>query len=87
MPQRKNRTKPRYDCAKCPGYCCSYPLIALNKRDVERLAKHFRLSFKKAKATEANAQCLTCHTLDLVNLLSCSMRVFLEQAPSKLALQ
>ena len=27
------------DCKKCPGYCCSYPLIALDKRDVERLAK------------------------------------------------
>ena len=35
-----------YNCKKCPGYCCSYPLIALTKRDVERLAKHFRLSFK-----------------------------------------
>ena len=39
-----------YNCKKCPGYCCSYPLIALSKRDVERLAKHFRLSFRKAKA-------------------------------------
>jgi Fe-S-cluster containining protein len=42
-----NRTY--YNCAKCPGYCCSYPLIALTKRDVERLAKHFVLSFKAAK--------------------------------------
>jgi Fe-S-cluster containining protein len=41
---------PSYDCSKCPGYCCSYPLIALTKRDVERLAKHFALSFKEAKA-------------------------------------
>ena len=39
-----------YNCSKCPGYCCSYPLIALNKRDVERLAKHFDLSFEEAKA-------------------------------------
>ena len=39
-----------YDCKKCPGYCCSYPLIALDKRDVERLAKHFGLSFEKGKA-------------------------------------
>jgi uncharacterized protein len=39
-----------YDCKKCPGYCCSYPLIALDKRDVERLAKHFDLSFERAKA-------------------------------------
>ncbi|HZT46757.1 MAG TPA: YkgJ family cysteine cluster protein [Hyphomicrobiaceae bacterium] len=39
-----------YNCKKCPGYCCSYPLIALTKRDVERLAKHFGLSFRKAKS-------------------------------------
>ena len=39
-----------YNCKKCPGYCCSYPLIALDKRDVERLAKYFGLSFAKAKS-------------------------------------
>ena len=38
-----------YNCAKCPGYCCSYPLIQLTKRDVERLAKHFDLSFEQAR--------------------------------------
>lgn len=38
-----------YNCLKCPGYCCSYPVIALNKRDVERLAKHHELSFEQAK--------------------------------------
>src|SRR5579871_2730959 len=27
-----------YNCAKCPGYCCSYEIIPLTKRDVERLA-------------------------------------------------
>ena len=32
-----------YNCAKCPGYCCSYPVISLTKYDVERLAKHFDL--------------------------------------------
>jgi len=37
-----------YNCAKCPGYCCSYPLIELTKRDVERLAKHFGLTFEAA---------------------------------------
>ena len=40
---------PNYNCAKCPGYCCSYPLIPLTKRDVERLAKHFGLNFEAAK--------------------------------------
>ena len=29
-----------YDCSNCSGYCCSYPVIALIKRDVDRLAKH-----------------------------------------------
>jgi len=40
----------QYNCSNCPGYCCSYPLIELNKRDVERLAKHFDLGFRAAKA-------------------------------------
>ncbi len=39
-----------YNCMKCPGYCCSYPVIPLTKRDVERLAKHHDLSFEAAKA-------------------------------------
>ena len=39
----------QYNCAKCPGYCCSYPLIQLTKRDVERLAKHFGLDFETAR--------------------------------------
>jgi hypothetical protein len=29
---------PQYNCSKCPGYCCSYPLIALDKRDVRTSA-------------------------------------------------
>lgn len=33
----------RYDCAKCPAYCCSYDSIAIGKRDLHRLAKHFGL--------------------------------------------
>ena len=38
-----------YNCAKCPGYCCSYPLIPLKKRDVQRLADHFGLGFEEAR--------------------------------------
>jgi Fe-S-cluster containining protein len=41
--------KPKYNCAKCPGYCCSYPVIALSKYDVERLAKHFGITFEAAE--------------------------------------
>ena len=38
-----------YNCAKCPGYCCSYPVIPLTKRDVQRLADKFNLSFDAAR--------------------------------------
>lgn len=38
-----------YSCKNCPGYCCSYPLIALVRRDVERLARHFELPFAVAE--------------------------------------
>lgn len=33
-----------YDCLKCPGYCCSYPVIEVTAADVTRLAKHFDLA-------------------------------------------
>ena len=39
----------QYNCAKCPGYCCSYPVITVTKYDVERLAKHFELSPEEAE--------------------------------------
>jgi uncharacterized protein len=39
----------QYKCEKCPGYCCSYPLIPLDKRDVERLAKHHNMTFEVAR--------------------------------------
>jgi Fe-S-cluster containining protein len=38
-----------YDCSKCPGYCCSYPLIEVGKRDIARLAKHFDLDYATAE--------------------------------------
>jgi uncharacterized protein len=40
--------KPLYDCAKCPAYCCSYEHIAVTKRDVNRLAKHFGIDVETA---------------------------------------
>jgi len=39
----------RYDCAKCPGYCCSYDWIPVNKLDIKRLAKHFNLTYEQAE--------------------------------------
>ena len=47
MPDKPARIQ--YDCSKCPGYCCSYPRIEVKDRDVERLAKHFELSFEQAE--------------------------------------
>jgi Fe-S-cluster containining protein len=49
--EKKEAAKPRlrYDCSKCPGYCCSYPLIEIGKRDIARLAKHFSLSYEQAQ--------------------------------------
>lgn len=38
-----------YNCLKCPGFCCSYPLIPLEKRDVERLARHHGMEFEEAR--------------------------------------
>jgi hypothetical protein len=38
-----------YDCNKCPGYCCSYPLIEVGKRDIQRLAKHFGTTYQQAE--------------------------------------
>ncbi len=35
--------KAAYDCLNCPGYCCSYPVIVVTKRDLGRLAAHFGL--------------------------------------------
>jgi uncharacterized protein len=40
---------PAYDCLKCPGYCCSYPVIELSKPDLTRLAKHFEVSPAEAE--------------------------------------
>lgn len=40
---------PKYDCKKCPGFCCSYPLISITRDDVARLADHFGLHFEAAR--------------------------------------
>ncbi len=50
----KTAAKPRakklkYDCLKCPGYCCSYPVIEVKDRDAARIAKHFGLTLKAAE--------------------------------------
>ena len=34
----------KYDCSRCPGYCCSYDQIEVSEHDVKRLAKHLEIS-------------------------------------------
>ena len=38
-----------FDCAKCPGFCCSYQVIGITRRDVQRLANHFGITFDEAR--------------------------------------
>ena len=42
--QAKAQRMASYDCLKCPGYCCSYPVIEVTAADVARLARHFELA-------------------------------------------
>lgn len=46
---KEKKTRLRYDCSKCPGYCCSYDWIRVNKRDIQRLAKRFSLTYEQAE--------------------------------------
>jgi Fe-S-cluster containining protein len=44
--------KPRvyFDCNKCPAFCCSvYDRVQVSTRDLNRLAKHFKVSVETAK--------------------------------------
>ncbi len=46
----RGATRGRYDCTRCPAYCCSYPLIEITRRDIARLARHFGIDYAKAEA-------------------------------------
>jgi hypothetical protein len=39
----------KYDCSKCPGYCCSYDWIEVSARDIARLAKHHDMTAAAAR--------------------------------------
>lgn len=41
--------KPKYDCLKCPGYCCSYPVIEVKDGDARRIARHFGIALQEAE--------------------------------------
>jgi Fe-S-cluster containining protein len=49
IPVRAAKPRVQYSCLKCPGYCCSYPEIEVTPRDIERLAKHFDVSYAQAE--------------------------------------
>ena len=52
MPTKKPFPVPvrtHYSCLKCPGYCCTYTEIEVNTRDIERLARHFDLTYAQAE--------------------------------------
>ncbi len=38
-----------YNCKRCPGFCCSYPVIEVTQRDIRRLAKHFGIEPEQAE--------------------------------------
>jgi Fe-S-cluster containining protein len=39
----------KFDCAKCPAYCCSYPQIPVTPFDLRRLAKRFEMTPEEAE--------------------------------------
>ena len=41
--------KARFDCSKCPGYCCSYARISVSDHDIARLARHFGVDIATAR--------------------------------------
>ncbi len=46
---KKATPRLKYDCLKCPGYCCSYPVIQVSKYDIRRIARHFNMDVAKAE--------------------------------------
>ncbi|MGB3563175.1 MAG: YkgJ family cysteine cluster protein [Thermoanaerobaculia bacterium] len=38
-----------YDCEACPAYCCTYPRIIVEDKDMKRLAKYFGISKREAQ--------------------------------------
>lgn len=39
----------QYNCLKCPGYCCTYPLIPVSDTDLQRLAEAFSVTVETAR--------------------------------------
>ena len=45
----KTKPRKRYNCLKCPAYCCSYQHIPVTDDDISRLAEHYGLTFEAAR--------------------------------------
>lgn len=45
----KSQPRKRYNCLKCPAYCCSYAHIPVTDDDIPRLAAHFGLTDEQAE--------------------------------------
>jgi Fe-S-cluster containining protein len=39
----------QYRCDQCPAYCCTYSEIEITTRDIDRLARHFGLTYGQAE--------------------------------------
>ncbi|MBF9234274.1 YkgJ family cysteine cluster protein [Microvirga alba] len=47
---KESQPRVHYDCTKCLAFCCSiYERVAVTKRDITRLGKHFGVSAAEAK--------------------------------------
>jgi len=50
IPVRTQDKRPvRYSCERCPAYCCTYTDIEVRPGDIERLARHFDVSYAAAE--------------------------------------
>lgn len=49
MPKKKLPLAPKFDCSRCPGFCCSYGHVPVSDADLRRLARHFDLSEAQAE--------------------------------------
>lgn len=38
-----------YNCARCPGFCCTYPRIPVSDRDIARLGDRFGIDAATAR--------------------------------------
>jgi Fe-S-cluster containining protein len=48
--ERNGRTlRVLFNCSKCPAYCCSYDRIGITKTDINRIARHFGLTYEEAE--------------------------------------